>query len=69
MDTIEPIVVEQRMRDLRRFAAALRSHQAARAPRSRPGRIRQVIGGWLIDLGCRLRGTAPLAFREALTRP
>jgi hypothetical protein len=69
MEHIEPIVVEQRMSEQRRFAAELRAAQAASNKRSRPGIIRQVMGAWLIDVGCRLRGTTPMALRDASLRP
>jgi hypothetical protein len=66
MDTNQAIVVEQRITEMRRLADGLRLSRTAVG--QGPGRIRQVLGGWLISAGYRVRGPARVVPRQALSR-
>jgi hypothetical protein len=73
MDTNQQIIVDERMRDQRQAAADDRivrqAHDSTTSTGHRaPGRVRLAVGRWLIDLGCRLTGTAPNGNRMAYAR-
>ncbi|HEY7735710.1 MAG TPA: hypothetical protein VH813_02830 [Candidatus Limnocylindrales bacterium] len=68
MDPTQPVLVEDRIRDLRRTAADLRLTTRRGSMDRRPGRARRAVGGWLISAGHRLTGTTGQQRRASFAR-
>ena len=68
MDSNMPILVEDRMSDLRRTADELRLEHEIDLRRPRPGMVRRTIGGLFLALGFRLIGFGAAGRRATIAR-